>query len=83
MKSICTGKLSNGTKVEIVEADTFSGRTEFAVLVAGEAASISVVSVIRNGDVVVKTSPRSVRVKAANQTPGAAAPAPNLSDVKE
>ena len=77
-KSLMSGKLSNGVSIEILEAESFSGKTEFAVKVAGEIASVSTVSVIRNGDVLVKTSTKSIRVKAASNPAAPQTPAPSL-----
>jgi len=83
MKTVFSGKLSNGVAIEIVEADSFLGKSEFAVQVAGETASVSAVSILRSKDILVRTSAKAIRIKAgALKNPTPATPAPNLSDIK-
>lgn len=79
-KSLFTGKLSNGVSIEVLEAESFSGKTEFAVKVGNEVACVSSVNVLRNDDIQVKTSAKSIRVKANDQNPSSTK-APTLSDV--
>ncbi len=84
-KSLFSGKLSNGVAIELVEAETFSGKNEFAIKIAGEVASVSSVSVLRTGTVQVKTSAKSIRIDKKVEDPKGASSteAPSLSDIKE
>jgi len=82
-KELFVGKLSNGVTVELLEAESFSGKTEFAVKVGGEVASVSSVGILRTGDVQVKTTSKAVRVKANSKNIPEVKPekAPTLDDV--
>ena len=83
-KSLFSGKLTNGVVVEVLEAESFSGKTEFAVKIGGEVASVTSVNILRNNDVQVRTSTKAIRIKAAT-APAPVAPAaaaPTLSDVQ-
>jgi hypothetical protein len=83
-KSLFSGKLTNGVTIEVLEAESFSGKTEFAVKVGGEVALVSRVDVLRNNDIQVRTSTKAIRIKAAT-APAPVAPAaaaPTLGDVK-
>jgi len=63
MKQLFSGKLSNGSAIEVVEAESFSGKIEFAVKVNGEVVSISTVHVLRGeSGTVVKTQSKNVKV---------------------
>lgn len=63
-KKLFEGKLANGIAIEVLEAESFTGKTEFAVIVAGEVASVSSVSTLRTGDISVKTTTKPLRIKA-------------------
>jgi len=85
INSLFSGKLSNKVSIEILEAKTFSGATEFAVKVAGEVVSVCCVKSTRDGGVLVKTTSKITRIKTNDPEKGkedAAAPLkPTLSDV--
>lgn len=88
-KSLFNGKLTNGVAIEVLEAESFSGKTEFAVKVGGEVVSVSSVNILRNNDVQVKTSSKTIRIRSGNNQSGSGVPstpaataAPTLSDVK-
>lgn len=85
-KSLFTGTLENGVGIELIEAESFTGKTEFAVRVMGQVASVSAVSIIRNGDIQVKTTSNRLRIKPAAPVAGQSATGPgtakpNLQDI--
>lgn len=82
-KSLFNGQLANGVAIEVLEAESFTGKTEFAVKVGGEVASVSSVNILRNNDVQVKTTSKTIRIKSASVQPEASVkmPAPTLSDI--
>jgi len=63
MRVVCSGQLSNNASIEIVEAESLSGRSEFGVKICGEVASVSLVSRLKGGDLVVKTVSKTIRIK--------------------
>ena len=82
-KQLFSGKLSNGIEIEILEADSFTGKTEFAVKVAGQVASVSEVGVLRTGDIAVKTTAKGLRIKkgSSESSPPSRSSGPTLDDV--
>ena len=82
-KKLFTGTLSNGTPIELLEAESFTGKTEFAVQVAGKIVSVSSVAILRSGDVQIKTTANAVRIKSDKKdSPADAKSGPTLNDVK-
>lgn len=81
-KSLFSGKLSNGVAIELIEAETFSGKNEFAIKIAGQVASVSSVSMLRTGTIQVKTTAKSIRIENKTAEPEGSSKAPTLSDVK-
>ena len=62
-KKIFSGTLSNGTTLELLEAESFTGKTEFAVQVAGKIVSVSSVAILRSGDVQIKTTANAIPLR--------------------
>jgi len=62
-KKLFDGKLSNGVEISLLEAESFTGNTELAVVIAGEIASVSAIRELRTGDISVKTTSGTIRVK--------------------
>ena len=81
-KALFSGTLSNGVKVELLEAESFIGKTEFAVKVAGEVSSVSSINIMRTGAISVKTTAKSLKITPPEGSPsGLGGDAPTLSDV--
>lgn len=81
-KQLFAGNLGNGVAIEVLEAESFIGKTEFAVKVGDKVVSVSEVNTLRNGTIAVKTTAKAVRIQTdENEPAGPNGTAPTLSDL--